>query len=218
MSAYAIDHQQWLVTTLRQLEAYTLASLQALPELGSEVTVEMDFPDTRSWKKETPLDHVLVHFSLDDENDPALGFGKPGASDYDSDAGTELFSEAAMHLLNFDVGIWVSAESGGASKRMETRQALKNLFGTVTGKQAFNEALDGPWVVSFDGGSDELDRINDIPVWRTAGMTLVVRVFSKHTPAQPTQVPLSLDQLQELTIQGEDGEPEHIWTTEEAWS
>jgi hypothetical protein len=198
--------------------------LQAMTQLGPDLVVEMDFPDTRNWTKQQPLDKILVHFAQDHEDSPVLGFGVPGVGVFDdSDPAnpTAGIHEAAQHILNFDVGVWVSAEMGGATKRLEVVQALKNLLATQGGKIAFNEATDGLNIVSFDGGRNALDRIADVPVWRALDMTLIVRVFSRHIPASAvaTGYPIPLDPVplditieENLTIRSEDGTDEPVTT------
>jgi hypothetical protein len=212
VSAYAYSPDSYLVSTIRQLEAWTRDQLQLDPALADVFELEMSFPDTTRITKASPLEKLLIHFELDEQANPTLGFGKPGVSVYDEDLGVEVFSEAALHLLNFDVGIWASAEAGGASKRMEARQALTNLFATVTGKELFNADTEGLWIVSFDGGRDLLDRVNDLPIWRSASMTLVVRVFSRHTPPVGIATPDEYFQDPELTIIGDDGLPDPVET------
>lgn len=217
MSEYAYDADQWLVSTMRVIAAYVQDQLQAALGLtDDDMSVEMSFPDTTKWTKDTPLSKLLVHFELDDAANPVLGFGTPGVGEYTEpegdNAGTYLFKEAAKHVLNFDVGIWVSSEMGGATKRMQTMQALSDMFATSGGRQAFNAATEGLNITSFEGGQNALDRINDIPIWRTMGMTLMVAAFSRHTPDEPDLVPLDFLQNQELTIVGEDGSPEPVVT------
>ena len=96
-----------------------------------------------------------------------------------------MHHEAVLHLVNFDVGVWVSAENGGVTKRMELTRKLKDMFTSATGKEAFNEATGGLWPMSFEGGLNQLDRVNDLPIWRTMGMTLIVRCFAKIVPLSP---------------------------------
>lgn len=192
MTDYTYDPINWFVSAPRQIEAWVTAKLQEIDALTDNVKVEMSFPDTSQWKKATPLDKVLVHFELDRTEDPILGFGIPGVGTYDEDEETWQLDEASMHDLNFDVGVWVSAEMGGASKRREAMQALKNLFGPAGSRLLFN-ADTGMNIVSFAGGRDIIDRINDVPVWRGFDMTLVVRVFGRH-PGEPIQVPLDIEQ------------------------
>jgi len=48
--------------------------------------------------------------------------------------------EAAMHEVNFDVGVWCSAQDGGSTKRMELVERLTSLFTTARGKTDLNNA------------------------------------------------------------------------------
>lgn len=202
MSTY--DPDDWLVSATRVLHEYVETTLGTMLP-NDEVTVEMSFPNTRDWPKELPLDKPLIHFEQDDLGDPILGFGVPGVEVIDDvtdpDNPTSSFHEAAEHIINYDVGVWTSAQSGGTTKRMIVVQALKNMLATAGGKLALNEATGGLQVVSFNGGRNELDRVNDVPVWRALDMTLVVRCFSRHIPEVPDVVPTSVIQEPHLTIQ-----------------
>lgn len=204
---YVYDPDNWLVSMTRAIGDYVTSVLN-----DPDSSVEMSFPDTSKWVKETPLANAVVHFEQDAISDPILGFGVPGDDVYDSNAGTNLHREAAMHLVNYDVGVWVSAEAGGGTKRMELVQALKNIFTTATGKQAFNAATEGLWPVSFEGGRNQLDRVNDLPLWRALDMTLVVRCFSRHTPTTPDVVPTDFTQNEQLTISSSDGTDKPVET------
>lgn len=192
----------WLVSCNRALAEYVAAAFD--PDL---VTVEMNFPDTLHL---LPLETTLIHFEQDDMDHPVLGFGTPGKEVFTPSTGpgvgqegTWLIQEAVQHVVNFDMGVWASAQSGGATHRMKVMQTLSNLFAPAVARLAFREAT-GMQVVSFAGGRNELDRLNDTPVWRALDMTLVLRVFSRHTPATPEIVPDDIDQTQQLTtaIQG----------------
>ena len=193
----------WFVSANRAIKDYISDKLN-----DPDVEVEMSFPDTRELEKTMPLDKVLVHLEVDDMDDPVLGFGVPGVlviDDTDPDNPTSKLHEAAAHVMNFDVGVWVSAEMGGVTKRMQVVQALKNMFATATGRIAFNTTTEGLNIVSFDGGRNVLDRINGVPVWRTLDMTLIVRCMSRHIPATSEKVPLSALQNPDLTIANEGG-------------
>lgn len=188
----------WLESLTRALGAFCEASLD-----DPDVKVEMSFPNTSVWTKDTPLSQAIVHFEQDDIQTPTLGFGIPGDDVIDDtvDPPTVLHREAVLHLVNFDVGVWVSAEMGGVTKRMELVRKLKTMFSTATGKVAFNEATGGLWPVSFEGGSNQLDRVNDIPLWRALGMTLVVKAFERVTPLVPdVQLDGTFTQDPELVI------------------
>lgn len=203
------DPENWLVSLTRSLEEYVRTTLN-----DPDTDVEMDFPNTREWPKTNPLEKALIHFEQDTTSNPTYGFGVPGDDVYDNPNAptTILHREAALHLVNFDVGVWVSAQSGGVTKRMALVQALIDMFQTATGKTALYQATDGITVVSFEGGRNELDRINDVPVWRALDMTLVVRVVSRHVPAQPDLVTATIDQNQELTIRVDDGTDKPVVT------
>lgn len=210
MSALLYDPDNWLLSTMRALDDYVRDTLA-----DPDVEIEMNFPDLATLEKKMPLDKALVHFQLDDMDDPVLGFGIPGKDVLDeTDPANPRYKkhEAALHNLNFDVGVWVSAEMGGGTKQMLLVQRLKNMFSTATGKIRFNTVTQGLNIVSFDGGRNVLDRINDVPVWRTLDMTLIVRCVSRHIPATDVGVPLSILQDANLTITNEAGLPSSVET------
>lgn len=200
MTVVQFDPNQWLLTLTRAIGSFVEDRLD-----DPDTNVEMSFPDTSSWTKTTPLQRSLIHFENDDIRNPILGFGTPAVRTYNDVDGTVQDEEVAMHLVNFDVGVWTSAQSGGTTKRMVLVDALINLFSTVTGKQDFNEATNGLWPVSFNGGGFQLDRINDVPIWRAMGMTLIVRAFSRHVPETPDTQIVDFDQSENLTIDNPDG-------------
>lgn len=204
------DPDTWLESLTRTLGDYVTTTLN-----DPDSTVEMSFPDTAHWTKKTPLDKAIVHFEQDHISDPVLGFGVPGVDvldDTDPANPISTLHEAAMHLVNFDVGVWVSAEMGGATKRMTLTRQLKDIFATATGRIAFNTDTGGLQVVSFEGGRNQLDRVNDIPVWRALDMTLIVRCFSRHIPAVGVVVPTDFTQGENLTIVSEDGTAKPVET------
>jgi len=194
MTMYDIDN--WLVSATRTLAAYITDAFDS--EL---VTVEMSFPDTMNL---LPLPKTLVHLEQDAMEHPVVGFGIPTAEVFDDVAGTVLPQDLAVHLVNFDVGVWASRESGGATHRMEVTQVLSSLFAPAAARQAFREAT-GMSVVSFNGGRNELDRLNDTPVWRALDMTLVVRVVSRNVPQVADIMVTDITQDQELTIINDSG-------------
>lgn len=185
MSILAYDPDLWLESLTRALKSFCEARIN-----DPDVSIEMSFPDTANWTKETPLDKAIVHFEIDDIQNPTLGFGEPGVDSRDDigNGGTIVRLEAVQHLVNFDVGVWVPAQLGGATKRMELVRKVTTMFGSVNGKQDFNTSTEGLWPVSYEGGQNVLDRINDIPLWRAMGMTLVVRAFERVTPDPGTQI------------------------------
>lgn len=212
MSILQFDPDNWLLGLTRTLKSYVEANINA----DDLVNVEMSYPDTDDWTKETPLAKTLIHFEIDNQQNPVIGFGTPGKpsltvpTGYDpadplaTDPQTERIDEAAWHIVNFDVGVWASVESGGGTARMKYHQLLVNLFTVAGAKQKMYDDTGGIWVVSFDGGRHATDRINDLPVWRALEMTLIVRVSSRHGGMEVT-VPDGIGFVDEFTIADEDG-------------
>lgn len=195
------DPDNWLVSGTRELQDYVTAYIATnLPDDYEDVSVEMSWPDTEHWTKETPLAKSIIHFEQDDANSTVLGFGTPGVDVFDEVEGTFELHEAAQHLVNYDVGVWVSAEGGGATKRMQLVQALKNCFVPAGARIELNETTGGVNVISFNGGQNHIDRINDLPVWRAMNMTLIVRLFSRHVPSTPEVIPTIFTQTEDLSI------------------
>ena len=195
MSTYDID--KWLTSSSRALKDYILAAFDV-----NLVTVELNFPDTQ---KLMPLEKTLIHLEQDDMEHPVVGFGIPTVEVFDDVAGTVLPQDLAVHHVNYDIGVWASRESGGASHRMEVTEVLSSLFAPAAAKQAFREAT-GMSVVSFNGGRNELDRLDDTPVWRMLDMTLVVRVVSRNVPLVADIIATDITQDQELTITNDTGD------------
>lgn len=198
-SVYQFNPDDWLVSATRAIETYVAGQLN-----GNLYQVEMSFPDVLTWPRTTPMAKTLIHFEQDDIADPILGIGFPGVDVFDAELGTYVLHEAARHQLNYDVGVWASAASGGETSRMRAVQALKNIFTVAGSRVDFHDATGGVKVLSFDGGRNHLDRINDLPVYRTVEMTLVVEVFSRHIPATVEYIPEDFDQVQELVIDYDD--------------
>jgi hypothetical protein len=204
MTVTQFDPTNWLLSATRVLGEYVSVFVD-----DEDVKVEMSFPDTTAWPEELPLKMAVIHFEQDEIQNPMIGFGNPGVEeieDIPDGPSTWTLSEAAWHEINFDVGVWVSAEMGGATKRMELVQKLTNLFTVAGFKQNMLDETGGLWAVNFTGGRNALDRVNDIPVWRAMDMTLILRVSSKHVPPPFDIVVIGeVDQVQDLTIYGEDG-------------
>lgn len=217
MTEYIYDPTDYVSSVSRVIRAYVKDQLLGNPVIDDVVDVEMSFPDTRSWTKASPLPRALVHFELDDDPPMVLGFGVPQTQD-DQDDDTAIISEPGYHRLNFDVGIWTSPQSGGTTMRAKLRSALYAIFGPAGARRAFNTATQGLVVGSYGGGGDVLDRVNDLPIYRTAQIELIVVAFSKHVNAEPVSLITSYDQLEELYVVGSDGNLEEVRTDEEPWT
>jgi hypothetical protein len=155
------DPDLWLESLTRALSDFCGAYLD-----DPDSDVEMSFPDTSTWTKRRRSRVPVVHFEIDDISTPILGFGNPGRDVFDDVNGTVVHQEVQQHDVNFDVGVWVSAETGGATKRMELVRKLKDMFTSATYKKILSEQYNGISVLLFDGGTNMLDRINDVPLWR----------------------------------------------------
>lgn len=215
MTSYQYDPTDYLISTQRVLGSYVADKLAENDDVVV-VDVEMSFPGSDTWEKLLPLERPLVHFEIDDDPEMRLGFGVAQTIE-DSPGDTVVISEPALHEINFDVGIWTSVQSGGPVKRTQIRQALYSIFGPAGARQQFTQDT-GIVVKSFGGGNDVLDRVGDVPVYRTTSGTLIVSVFSKHTRQDPVGVVLTFDQEQKLSIEGADGSLHHVSTDEDPWS
>lgn len=181
------DPDDFLLSSLRSLGSYISETLN-----DPDVRVEQSFPDTSTWTKETPLAQSIIHLDKDDVSPQVLGFGIPGKdvfTDEDNDTVEDHVErqEAFLVEITYDVGIWVSTEMGGVTTRAELHQALISMFGSPGGRIALNEATGGINVVSFHGGRDQLDRVNDLPVWRVLDLNLIIRVIGRNR-SEPVQL------------------------------
>lgn len=205
MTITQYDPDQWLVTLVRGLKDYIASKINS-----GLVNVEMSYPDTSRWTKETPLDKTLIHMDIDNHLSRTVGMGHPGVETFtpSPDAGvspaTWRNDEAGEELVSFDMGIWASEESGGGTARLTYHQLLINLFNVAGAKEELRDATGGIWVVSFSGGQYTTDRINDLPVWRAHDMTLVTRVYSRRTGSEEV-VPDTVTFDDEFTIADNSG-------------
>lgn len=176
--------------TLYNPDKYLTSAVRALADYVNNafdddiVKLVEGFPVPDAWK--TPIEQVVVHLELDDDEPRPVGFANGGFTreKYVAATKTTSWEEAtAFHLLNFDVGIWAFQEAGGYSARLEVQETLKRLF---TGSQAMLDVAaltNGVNVVSFSGGRHITDEINGQPVWRVVDMTLIVEVCGRRTYA-----------------------------------
>jgi len=181
----------------RAVEDYAKAAFD--PALYS---VQMSYPDVALLANGQPLDKILVHFERDVVDSPLWAFGIQGQDEWSDPShlsGTFRVLEAQRVIVNYDIGVWASADAGGETYRMYAVQTLHNIFGPAGAKQNFNAVTEGLTIRSFTGGRDATDRINDLPVWRTMDITLVIEAFSRSAP-QPDVVPESFDILGNLDI------------------
>jgi hypothetical protein len=207
------DPEIWLESAVREIKNYTTAGITALVPNGTSVyDVVMEFPGPALDDSKNPLQKTLIHFEIDDMRDGPVGLGENiFADNYDPDTGSVKPQYAGTHLINFDVGVWASAKSGGVTARLRAKQLLFDLFGSPKGMMEFHAYTDGGdgrvEVISFQGGRNIADKINDVPVYRTIDGQLVVRVYSR-TALSDTAEPAIEEIIQapelEIIDQGEN--------------
>jgi hypothetical protein len=196
----------YLTTMWRSLKGYIDTALT-----DSLYEVILGFPSPTDLDRLVPLEKTIIHFEIEDMPERPLGFGDNYVDYYRDetappDGQTIEYWQAHEHMIDFDVGIWASAESGGVTARLEARQLLSQLF---SGKKAYRDCMettDGVHIQRFTGGRNLIDSHGDIPVWRMVDILLTVKVFSrvKITPPVPYVGDIAqVDQEPELEISGE---------------
>lgn len=185
------DPENWLESALNVIRDYALEGFhEAVADdngnwAGEDVyNIVMEFPGPALDRSEIPLQRTVVHFEVDDIVDSNIGFGmNEFALNYDPVTKSVNPQYARSHLVNFDVGVWASALSGGITSRIRAKQILESLFGDPSGQvglRDFSDADDGVVeLISYTGGRFIIDQINDSPVYRMIDGALVVRVFSR---------------------------------------
>jgi hypothetical protein len=172
----------------RALKEYATAGIEALGNGNGldAFDIVMGYPDPAMKAFPSELTKTIIHFEIDDITDVPFGFGQNIVQeDIEGDGNTTpystTYSEAMCKVVNFDVGIWSSYQSGGVTSRMVAYQALNSLFSGASAYQTFQEASGGLEIRSFSGGRFLPDHINDIPVFRVVGGELVIRAYVRRT-------------------------------------
>lgn len=195
------DPDNWVTSLFRALENYVLIKSE-----DTDYEIIGSFPPTELFTERQPLERTIIHFEFDDIRNPWFGFGDNVVDAvYDDTAQTVLLHEAKPHIVNIDVGVWASERSGGGTARMEAYEFLTNIF---NGTLAYRDLRDnwGIEIQSFNGGNFIEEDINDIAIWRVAGLTLIVRVFSRSTP--PAPIPYIVEDItQEPNLSVQPGTP-----------
>jgi len=184
------DPEQWLLSTMRALKEY------AEDNFNDAYEIVMEYPGTEEMFKKMPLVKTLVHFEIDVIDERRLGFGDNiGEWNYDdtTDPAHPVAQpqEAAIHVINFDVGAWATDRSGGTTSRARVKQTLGLLFQGKIAQENLDAAVnDGDGrieIVNYTGGRFLTDRINDVDVYRIVDCSLDVRVFSRTPKGTPIQ-------------------------------
>ena len=193
-------------STVREIKRYVEAAL--VDELGDAYEVVMEFPGSIFDSRKVPTEKTLIHFEIDDLVSTLVGIGENVFNwNYNDTDKTVNPQEARRHVFHFDVGVWAFDRTGGTTSRMRARQLLENLFGGSLATRKLAEFTDGGdgclEIISFSGGRNVNDTVNDVPVYRSVNGTLEVRVFSR-TPLSSTPIPAvsEIGQSPGLTIIG----------------
>lgn len=194
--------EKYIETAVRGIKDYVTANLNT-----RIYEVVMEFPGASLDASKMPLRKTIIHFEIDDSVDSPLGFSPdPLVWNYVVDDG--VYPQwAAMHRLNFDVGVWASDDTGGTTARMRAKQELQRLFGYQSSITALREATDGGdgcvEITRFSGGNFAVDQVGDVRMYRVVNAELEVRVFSR-TPLPTESAPAIEDIVQapNLTILG----------------
>src|SRR4051812_27096784 len=182
------DPNNWLATANRSLEAYVRDGLNkailddAQLPAGLEIfDVRFDWPDSNDLPQDVELDKTIIHFFIADIRNERIGFGENiteanivGPTQHDIE-----FAESNSHVLEYDIGVWASDESGGVTNRLVAYQVLERAFQGEMAKQACRAFTGGVEILSFNGGRFIQDAISDVRIFRVTDSTLMVRVFSR---------------------------------------
>jgi hypothetical protein len=194
----------WAETMWRSLKTYIDGLID--PAIYDVV---LGYPAADELSRLMPLPKTLIHFDIEEIRESPLGMGDNYVNYLRDDTPpppitgqTIEYWEAHQHVVDFDIGIWASAESGGVTSRLEARTVLSRLF---SGKHAYVACMsitDGVHIKQFSGGRDLNDTIDDVPLWRMVDVTLTVLVFSrfKIQPAVPYIADLD-DVIQEPLVE-----------------
>ncbi len=206
----------WLETLHRAIKDYVKEEInQYLKDSADQpiglqaYEVEMDWPAAVDTAKDIQLEKTLIHFVADDIESTKLGFGEDlvNATEELQDAPLPdlvQFHEARMHVVNYDVGVWASDKSGGATSRLRARQMLDSIFGGPEARRKFHEATKGIQIIRFNGGAFITERVNDVRTYRMIDCELVVRVFSRTKIADRI---ITEEIVQDPDIEDLDGNP-----------
>jgi hypothetical protein len=170
----------------RSIKDYILAEIDAaIPEGGLNVfDVVMDYPISAAGPVEADLSKTIIHFEIDDIVNIKLGFGSdvvesvytPGDV---ANPATTSEREARCHRVNYDVGVWASDLSGGATSRLVAYEILDKALGGEMARQKCKSVTGGVEITSFNGGKFVIDTLNDVRVFRVVDSALDVRVYSR---------------------------------------
>lgn len=177
MSPVQVNPDEVIVSTFRALKDYVELNAK---DAGAYEFI-WSYPSSEALRKTIPLKKPIVYFEISDIENPIFGFGaNVFQGEVNETTGQSIEYEATQHIFEFDVGVFASAVSGGATSRLVAWQMLRTLF---CGAQPYFWAQEdhGFEILSFQGGTNIMDSINDQEVYRTENLSLRVQAFGRHT-------------------------------------
>jgi hypothetical protein len=178
--ARGFDPDIWLESLIRVIESYVQKNSSAIYD------IRFSFPEADERAEFVKLPKTVIHFEIDDIDNPRFGMGDNVVEQvYNEAAFTVTGIEAIPHVVNMDVGVWASPNSGGVTARLRAYQLLSRLF---AGSEAYEKAINEAdfEIVNFTGGSFVREKVSDVPLFRVVGITLVVRVFERRVRVPST--------------------------------
>lgn len=183
------DPDSWLISLHRALKDYVENEINEYVQSGGNgvgldvYDVVFDWPDAAELAKEAELPKTIIHFVVDDMDTRRLGFGNQHVAAVEEDRAEPAsdlirFHEANGHIVNFDVGVWASDQSGGSTARLVVYEMLFKLFGTEAARRRTRDTIEVE-IQRFNGGRFIIDKIGDVRVYRIIDSELVVRVYSR---------------------------------------
>lgn len=207
---FTYNPDEYLTSAIRSLIEYVKEGLELTGDDDDPYTVESAYPDAEGiGKSRVPLAKTMIHFEIDEINGITFGLGDCVVDDdvreivgSDPPQDEVLRMEAKRFDITLDMGIWASVESGGPTARMQARQDLDTLLSGTGAYEACHAATDGVELLSFTGGRNVTDSINDVPIFRTVDMALRIRVFARQNLVAVPVIE-GVTQLPEIVIDDE---------------
>ena len=206
------DPNDWLLSTTRSLKDYLENRFSSVAGgHGLEAfEIVMEFPAANELPKPAEFTKTIIHFEIDDIMTTKLGMGTDIVDSTIVDgtvdvAGSVTDHQAQQHVINFDVGIWASDESGGLVARLRAYQYLNQFLSGEIAKRKCEAYTEGVEIRHYTSGRFIKETISDVRVFRVVGAELEVRVFSRDDADPDILVDQEPTQQPELVITGDDG-------------
>jgi hypothetical protein len=198
----------WLTTLIDAVENYVKTEIAQYVLNGAGLQVYeiiMDDPASNDSPIMVPLEKTIIHFAVDDVDNTRVGFGPQYIDEVETEgtvdaAGTVIPYEAVERVVAFDVGVWATDSTGGASALYAAYEALSSLFSGDVARERMNDVTGGVEIRTFTNGRFVKESINDVRVHRIVGADLTLRVYSKKQAETEIIVDMESVQAQELVV------------------